>query len=186
MSATGAVSILNATAPNPGPLARLAELTATPDIIETIAIRVLEGETLQKIAKAWEVPHGKLMLWIEADQKRSETYWAAVKHAAHLKAMEATDIADDAGPAEVPKARLQIAARQWNAERLYKERYAQRNEQTGAGGAPIEVSDPIELAKRMLFIMRKADLANEKVVAEIPAPAPAEVTEKPEEQEDPI
>lgn len=136
--------------------------------MDVIAQRIADGEKLKDIAKAWEVPFGRLMIWINADAKRKELYWDAVAFGAHAEVDAAQKIADDAAPEEVPSARLRVSVRQWRAERLFKDRYAQRTEQTAAGGAPLDAADPVEIARRMLFVMRLADKANEKVVAEVP------------------
>lgn len=183
MTSTGAVSVLHST-PNPGPLARLAEITAQPGTMDEIAMRIIDGASLKDIAKAWEVPFGKLFLWIASDDQRKALYWEAKAFGSDAGVDDAQKIADDAEPAEVPKARIRIDIRKWRAERLFKDRYAPRTEQTGPQGVPLNAEDPIEIARRMLFVMRLADKANEKVVSEIPpiaAPA-AIVAPTPDEQ----
>lgn len=151
---------------DPGPLARLEEITNLPNTMEVIAQRVADGQTVKEIAKAWEVPFGKLMLWIESDDARSKLYWAASAWDAHARIQDGGKLADDAALEEVPKVKMQLGQRQWAVERLFKDRYAPRAEHTGAGGAPLIPEDPQEIARRMLFALRRAD--EMRVVSEVP------------------
>ena len=51
-------------------------------------------ETLPNIAKAWDIPYGKLMTWLMADVDRYTLYQRALEIQAHALVSEAVGIAD--------------------------------------------------------------------------------------------
>lgn len=53
-----------------------------------------ESETLPEIAKAWDIPYGKLMTWLMADVDRYTMYQRALEIQAHALVAETVDIAD--------------------------------------------------------------------------------------------
>jgi len=53
-----------------------------------------ESETLPEIAKAWDIPYGRLMTWLMADVERYTLYQRALEIQAHALVSEAVGIAD--------------------------------------------------------------------------------------------
>lgn len=53
-----------------------------------------ECETLPNIARAWDIPYGKLMTWLMADVERYTLYQRALEIQAHALVSEAVTIAD--------------------------------------------------------------------------------------------
>ena len=117
---------------NPGPVARFEHVIRQPDTMSIIVQRLTDGERLREIARAWEIPYGRLAAWIAEDAERKSQYEAALAIWADSLAQEAVAIADE--QAEVRKengetfdpnvqrdklrieTRLKLAAR-WNRER---------------------------------------------------------------------
>lgn len=114
---------------DPGPLARLADLTSEANAgatMSVIAQRVADGEQLKEIAEAWGIPRGRLAEWITADAARAEQYARASRIWVDSEARRVLKIADDAGDKlEVAKARVQIDARFKLARALNPEQYGE-------------------------------------------------------------
>lgn len=120
------------TRPDPGPMQRFREVIAEDATIGVIVQRLTDGETLRDIAKAWQVPYGKLAEWMVEDRERSEKYNAALKIWADSLAQECVRIADEQAEVvkrdgssfdpDVPRDKLRIDTRlklagKWNRER---------------------------------------------------------------------
>lgn len=93
-SAQGGRVVLPIVGQDPGPMARLAEVQRDPQALGVIAQRVAGGETLRQIARAWEVPHGQLLLWLMDDDNRWQLYRNALVASGFTESDEAKEIAD--------------------------------------------------------------------------------------------
>ena len=118
-------------AADPGPLARLREVTADPHAMSIIVQRITDAdapETLRDIAKSWRVPLGQLSLWITEDAARAEQYASALKLAGEMAALDVVKISDIATPEDVQVRKLQIDARKWYSAKLSRERFGESTE----------------------------------------------------------
>lgn len=116
---------------NPGPLARFKEIAADPQTMGVIVQRITDAETpesLKAIAKAWQVPLGKLAEWITEDSERAGQYANALRIAGEQRALEVIEIADSATPENVGVKKLQVEARKWYAGKLARDRFGEMNE----------------------------------------------------------
>jgi hypothetical protein len=109
--------------------AMLAELIAAEGTLEELEQRLAEGETLQAVCLAWNVPRGRILSWLMADAKRYAAYERALEVAAHGFMAETVGIADAVEDKdEVPAARLQVDTRFRLAEKHAPEKYGRREE----------------------------------------------------------
>lgn len=176
-------------------MARFEEFAERPGVIEELVQRVVDGQTLKSIAASLELPYAKLAQWVIEDPLRAERYAAASRIWADEQARHTVAIADDLGPestkAAVNAARLQIAARQFVAPRLDRERWGERS------SLDVKVDDRrltemdraqllLEAGRRVGFLIASAGRAQRviedasvTVVTEAAAPSPAD-------SEDPI
>lgn len=76
-------------------VARYVELIERPDTLDVIAQRVADGEGLPALCKSWDVPYGRVMMWLMSDLSRYEVYKRALEVGAHLMVVEAISIADE-------------------------------------------------------------------------------------------
>lgn len=102
-------------------LQRWAEIVETPGTDEVLWSRIAEGETLQAIAKAWEVPTGRMVRWVLSDPDRTQAYHQAQEAAAHALIAEVVGIADTGD--DVPRDRLRIETRFKVAAAHARDRY---------------------------------------------------------------
>lgn len=85
--------------------------------MEEICVRVLEGETIEDIAKSWEVPCGAVMLWILADADRRDQWKRTHEALMMVYGQQAVAIAD-ASENDGLRVRTRLALRdQWQKER---------------------------------------------------------------------
>ncbi len=107
----------NAATADPGPLARFKHIAAQPETMSIIVQRITDAEnpeTLKDIAKAWQIPHGKLAEWITENRGRTEQYLNALRISADSYIHEVVPIADGTHPGALPTAaerKLQVEAR---------------------------------------------------------------------------
>ena len=93
-------------------LARLSHLTSEENAsatLEAIFSRIAEGEALGDVASAWDVPRGKLLAWLMAEDERWRVYLRGLEVAAHALVGEALDIADNGE--DLPRDKLRIDTR---------------------------------------------------------------------------
>lgn len=102
-----------------------------PNTLEVLCQRVAEGETVKEIAKAWDVPHGRLSAWLLADADRCAQYFRAQQVHAHTLVEEAVGIADNI-EGDVKRDKLRIETRFQVAGYHAKDRYGAQ-EKTGGG-----------------------------------------------------
>ena len=119
-----------------GRAARVAYVLAHPTTLAIVTERVAEGETVAAIARAWDVPAGRLMGWLVADEERTRQYETAQQVHAHMLVEEAVGIADQEG-GDVARDKLRIDTRFKLAAHHAKERYGAQG--TGGGGTRVQV-----------------------------------------------
>lgn len=112
--------------PDPGRMARLESVKRDPLAMVVIAQRVAEGESLKSIARAWEVPHGPLLMWIMEDDARMTVYRNGLIAAGFTEADEAKEIADAATPEDATVAKLRADVRRWGASKKAPEFFGER------------------------------------------------------------
>jgi len=82
-------------------------------------------EGLPTICKAWDVPYGRVLTWLMADQKRYEVYQRALEVAAHGLVAETVEIADSENQF-TQRDRLRVATRfkvaEYHAPAIYRQR----------------------------------------------------------------
>lgn len=125
-----------------GPLARLAECIADPATMSIIVQKITDAdspETLKDIARAWQVPLGRLAEWITEDRERSEQYANALRIASEQLALESIRIADDVIPeaGAVQKAKLQVDTRLKIASKLAREKFGEAVEHRHTGSVSL-------------------------------------------------
>lgn len=112
-------------------LMRWAEIAETPGTAEVLWSRIADGETLQAIAKAWEIPTGRMVRWVLSDPDRTTAYRQAQEAAAHALMAEVVGIADEGE--DVQRDRLRIETRFKVAAAHARDRYGAQ-----AGGGPTQ------------------------------------------------
>lgn len=131
---------------NPGPLARFEEVIKQPNTMSIVVQRLTDGERLREIAKAWEIPYGRLAAWIAEDAERKSQYEAALSIWADSLAQEAVAIADEQAEVvkengetfdpNVQRDKLRIDTRLKLASRWNRERYGERVQHQHTGLQP--------------------------------------------------
>src|SRR3990167_5997418 len=141
---------------NPGPMARLEELTAPGVAGETMGMlvqRLTDGKTLKEIATSLEVPYGKLAEWVTEDATRAEQYARASRIWVDGLARETVRIADDTPPLKgaAQVAKLQIDTRLRLASKLDRGTYG---DQVAISGRIQDDRQPVDGDARMLELAR--------------------------------
>lgn len=136
----------------------------TPEVMDEICLRLMDGETLSAICRDERMPaRPTVHLWVLQDADFRKRYIAARDAQADTWVDETIDIADtteegtktttrgtgDKAVTETVTAdmvehrRLRVAARQWAAAKNAPKKYGDRiqAEHTGRDGGPIEISD---------------------------------------------
>lgn len=84
-------------------------------------------EGLPAICAAWDVPYGRVLTWLMADEKRYAIYKRALEVAAHGLVAEVIEIADNDSPF-IQRDRLRVGTRlkvaEYHAPDMYKARTA--------------------------------------------------------------
>ena len=113
--------------------ARLDGMLADEGLCDVLCQRLMEGETVEQIACAWEVPAGRLRRWLMDDGTRYEAYRRALQIDAHRLVQEAVAIADrvPSSKTDVLHAKLRIETRFKTAAYHDRETYG---DTAGKGG----------------------------------------------------
>ena len=125
-----------------GAMQRLEIVKADPMTVEITIQRVIDGESLKKIAKSWKLPVTRFVKWISDDEKRLAEYEGALRIRADELAHETLEAAagsidESTGqPTEVARDKLVVdtnfkLAAMWDRERYGGEK--------GMGGSGITV-----------------------------------------------
>lgn len=118
-----------------------------PVTLEELFQRMADGETLYEVCQAWDVPTGRVLTWLMADEKRHAMYLRALEVAAHGLVAQTVEIADeqpgmtasggtDAGA--VAHAKLRIETRFRVAAAHAKQMYGGKD--VGGGGITVVVN----------------------------------------------
>lgn len=131
---------------DPGPLARLEAVKTDVNTPTVVFQRVAEGETLKKIAKAWQIPVGPFVEWFLVEH--ALLYDAALKVRADDLAHEALEVADEQCEVEkengqkydpeVPRDKLRVETRLKLAAHWDRSRYGTAKD-VGSGGVTVLV-----------------------------------------------
>lgn len=116
--------------------ARFSYIIEQPNTLDILVQRVAEGETVKEIARAWDIPHGRLSAWLLADKQRCEQYFRAQQVHAHTLVEEAVDIADNL-EGDVKRDKLRIETRFQTAAYHARDRYGAQEK--GGGGTRVNV-----------------------------------------------
>lgn len=146
---------------NPGPIARLREVTSDPNALSVIVQRITDAdtpETLKDIARSLGVPLGKLSEWITEDRERTEQYANALRIASEQAALDSLRIADgipqqavdpDGKPLfdsagnpvlitpDVQRDKLRVDTRMKLASKLAREKFGEMNEVRVSGSVSL-------------------------------------------------
>lgn len=104
---------------DPGPLARFDAVVRDPQTPLVIVQRLMGGESLKDLSRAWRVPYGRLLGWVAANGELSEQCKRARELAGIELRLEGLEIVDEADGAETSEV---VAAAKLRAE--YRERLA--------------------------------------------------------------
>lgn len=92
------------------------------ETLEELQQRIAEGESLQTICLAWDVPYMRVLTWLMADAERYQKYLRALEVEAHALIAETVAIADRDSPF-TQRDRLKVDTRfrkaQFHAPRMY-------------------------------------------------------------------
>lgn len=108
---------------DPGPLARLETVKADPGTPSVIFQRMCDGETLKDIAKAWQIPKGRLAEWFTT--QHADLYDAALKVWAADLAVSALEASLAATPEDVAVRKLQADVALKLASKFDRVRYGE-------------------------------------------------------------
>lgn len=134
-------------------VARFLEITSAASeaaTMDEISQHIGDGEGLPAICKGWDVPYGRVLSWLMADEKRYAVYERALEVAAHALVSETVAISDgeprivmgpDGEPVmgddgkplvvetDVPRSRVRIDTRFRAAQFHAREKYGERAQQ---------------------------------------------------------
>ena len=136
-----------------------------PETAQVVLQRVAEGEPLKDVCKSRGWPYALVAQWLHGDEELLARYDAALQMWVDGLAMETIPISDNADPAEVAKAALQVKARQWAAEKLYRARYGQ----TLKVERSVSVTADAGLVETMGALLGMVQRRPERVVSEVPS-----------------
>lgn len=150
----------------------------SPELAEAICKRMSAGESLRKICTFEGMPPtSTVMRWLLAHPEFREQYEQAREAQADFLADEMLQIADDSSRdyidtetgkklnAEyVQRSRLRVDTRKWLLSKLFPKKYGDLVRVADAEGNKLPepaTVDPIELARRILFLVTSAQQAAE-------------------------
>jgi len=115
-------------------VAKLEDAQTLDEIVQRVATPTENSDgsaappdTLMDICKAWDVPYGRLLAWLMADEIRYSKYKRALEMGAHALVGDIVRIADQENP-YVQRDKLRITARQFIARVHAPDLYADRTE----------------------------------------------------------
>ena len=137
---------------------RMQEALKDPNLIDQIAYRIADGESIRDVCDAMRLPYGLMAKWIAEDDARRAKYEMALELKADSLAHEALEIADNADPEEIAKAKLQTDVRIKMAGKWYRKRYGEQVDNTSAaliGGLAGQI---VEAYKRLEDMGKPKDI----------------------------
>lgn len=160
---------------NPTRLARYLDLISDQrkqSTMEELTQRIAEGEAIDEVARAWDVPRGRLITWVLSDEGRKKVYLGALEHAAYILAGEVVRIADEVpnvrgdgtvDQGDIAHRKLRIDTRFRLAERHAKEMYGAQRQ--GNEVFTLDLTKVLLEAQKLLAERRSG--RDEKVVLEV-------------------
>ena len=124
------------------------------EFVENILAMVVEGDSLEVIARRFDVAYGSLWRWISGDKSRMAEYEAALKGHADKLVHETKVIADDSGDAK-----LRIDARKWLSGKWDANRFSERSK--------VEVSGSVSLIS-LLGSLKDIDVEPDRLENKVP------------------
>ena len=103
----------------------LVRIKADPQLVDTIVHMAEAGKTMSQICYATGLCKTAIYAWQDQTPEHAELFARARARAAHDLVDEALEIADNADPEEIQKAKLRVQTRQWTAERWNRKDYGQ-------------------------------------------------------------
>lgn len=111
-------------------------------LFDKLCERIASGKSLRKVCEAPDMPSTTaVMKWLAKDGNEAlvAQYARAREAQADRLFDDCLDIADDATPEEVAKARLRIDTRKWMAGKLRPKRYGDKLELGGSVGMTVNL-----------------------------------------------
>lgn len=112
-------------------LTAMVEEHGEANILEEVAGRIAEGETLRDVTQTYGIPYSTLWRWLKDKPERMAAYRQGLEARAEAEAHRMMDIADNASPEDVAVARLRTDVRKYLVSKWGKETYGDGN---GGGG----------------------------------------------------
>jgi hypothetical protein len=124
-------------------------------LLENVATRLSEGESLKFIASSLALSYWVLWKWIDDDGERRRYCESAQKASAEDLAWEVLSIADGSTPDSVNVDKLRVDARKWMVPKLHQEKYGER--------AKVEVSGSVSLISLLSSLGKEREIEGEVV-----------------------
>jgi hypothetical protein len=136
-------------------------IARTPELEESILNQLMDGFSLRQICAAPEMPsRWTIFRWMAADD-------GFATKCARARIIQADAIADDmadiedrtlSGELDASASRVVLSSKQWRAAKLSPKKYGDRVAVGGSDDMPgIKIDiDPLEAARRIAFLLRKA------------------------------
>ncbi len=103
----------------------LVRIKTEPELVPKIVEMAESGKTMAQICYATGLSKTAIYAWQDSSPEHAELFARARARAAHDLVDEMREIADNADPEEIQKAKLMVQTRQWTAERWNKKDYGQ-------------------------------------------------------------
>ena len=103
----------------------LARMLHEPGLADQVVELAKAGQPVARICAATGLCKAALYAWQDQTPEHAELFARARALAAHDLVDEALEIADNADPEEIQKAKLRVQTRQWTAERWNRKDYGQ-------------------------------------------------------------
>lgn len=130
-------------------------------IADEICDRLIEGESLRKIAKDDHMPAASTIFkWLASNEEFAEQYARAKEAQADAMADEIVDIADGDNGADPQRDRLRVDARKWVAAKLKPKKYGDKLDVTSGGEKLAPEMDDIAKATRLAAIFADIEKRN--------------------------
>lgn len=103
----------------------LVRIQTEPGLVDRIIELAEAGTPIARICGETGLSKAALYKWQDSSPEHADLFTRARALAAHALVDEALEIADNADPEYVQKAKLQVQTRQWTAERWNRKDYGQ-------------------------------------------------------------
>jgi hypothetical protein len=112
--------------------------TYTPETVDVICERIIEGQSLVQICADDDMPgYSTIMQWLSRHAEFAEKYAHAREAQADYLADDIIRIADEADDAQL--ARLQVDARKWKASKLAPKKYGDKIDHQHDGALTVQI-----------------------------------------------